>query len=283
MGVLIIDFSQVVISGLQTTVSSTRIKTMDKDLCRHIVLNSIRAIVVKFKKDYNKIVIACDSRKYWRKDVFPFYKACRKKSREKSDLDWTLIFEVLDEVKQDLREIFPYKIIEVEKAEADDIIGTLVPRLSTHEPVLIASSDGDFKQLHKYQNVKQYNPMLKIFVKSPNPQLELKEKILTGDKGDGIPSCLSNDDVFVLGIRQKNLTQKIKDKLLTEDFNNPEIEYYRNIQRNKLLIDLSMIPQEIKNKIVDEYEIEQNGSKQLIKKYFIKHRLNMLMECIDEF
>ena len=283
MGVMIIDFSQVVIGGIQSAMASTRTKTMDKDLCRHLILNSIRAIVFKFKRDYNEIVIACDSRKYWRKEVFPYYKSGRKKSRENSDIDWELLFEVMTEVKSDLKETFSYKLIEVERAEADDVIGTLVPRLSVHQPVLIISSDGDFKQLHQYPNVKQFNPMLKVFVKSADPHLELKEKILTGDKGDGIPSCLSNDDVFVLNIRQKPLTAKIKEKLLTEDFSKPGIDYYRNIQRNKLLIDLTMIPQDIKSKIVEEYDIEQTGSKNAIMKYFIKHRLNMLLECIDEF
>ena len=283
MSVMIIDFSQVAIGSLQSAIASTKIKTMDKDLYRHLILNSLRNIIFKFKNDYKEIVIACDSRKYWRKDIFPYYKAGRKKSREKSDIDWELLFEVLTELKSDIKEIFPYKLIEVERAEADDIFGTLVPRLSAHQPVLMISSDGDFKQLHQYPNVKQYNPMLKVFVKSDNPHLELKEKILTGDRLDGIPSYLSADDVFVLGIRQKPLTKKIKEKYIALNFDDPTIENYKNIQRNKLLIDLTMIPQEIKDNIVKEYESIQTGSKNAIMKYFIKHRLTMLLECISEF
>ena len=283
MGVLIIDFSQVVISGLQGAMSSSRINVLDKDLCRHLMLNSIRTSVFKFKRDYKNIIIACDSRSYWRKEVFPHYKSGRKKNRDKSTLDWAMIFEVMTEVKQELKENFPYKVIEVDRAEADDIFGTLVPRLASNESVMMVSSDGDFKQLHQYGDVKQYSSMLKVFVKSPNPQLELKEKILTGDSGDGIPSCLSNDDVFVLGIRQKPLTAKIKERLLPLDFNDPTIEFSRNIQRNKLLIDLTMIPQDVKDAIIEEYDKEQTGSKNMIMKYFIKNRLNMLLECIDEF
>lgn len=280
---ILIDLNQVVISGLQSQIRANKINVLNKDLCRHLVLNSIRAIVHKFKREYGNVIICCDSKKYWRKEVFPFYKASRKKMREKSDMDWDLVFEVLDEVRTDLINIFPYKVVLVERTEADDVIGTLVPRLAAHEPVLIASSDGDFKQLHQYGNVKQYNPMLGIYVTSPDPQLELKEKILTGDSGDGIPSVLNNDDVFVAGIRQKPLSAKKKAALLTEDFNDPNIEYYRNISRNKLLIDLSMIPQDIKNSIIEAYEQEQSGSKQLMMKYFIEKRLNRLLECIDEF
>lgn len=280
---ILIDLNQVVISGLQSQLRSNKINVLNKDLCRHLVLNSIRAIVHKFKNEYGQVIICCDNKKYWRKEVFPFYKASRKKLREKSDMDWDLIFDVLTEVRADLKSTFPYKVVEVERAEADDVIGTLVPRLAAHEPVLIASSDGDFKQLHQYGNVKQYNPMLGIFIKSPNPQLELKEKILTGDSGDGIPSVLSNDNVFVEGIRQKPLTAKKKTELLSLDFNDPNIECYRNISRNKLLIDLTMIPQDIKENIVEEYETEQPGNKQLLMKYFIEKKLIRLLECIDEF
>jgi hypothetical protein len=179
---ILLDLNQIVISGLQSQVRACRINVLDKDLCRHLVLNSIRAVVHKFKAEYGEVIVCCDSRKYWRKEVFPHYKASRKKAREKSDLDWNVIFEVLDEVRADLKAVFPYKVIDVERAEADDVIGTLTPRLAAHESVMICSSDGDFKQLHQYSNVKQYNPMLGIYVKSENPQLELKEKISAVDE-----------------------------------------------------------------------------------------------------
>lgn len=280
---ILIDFNQVVISGMQSQVSANRINALTKDLCRHLVLNSIRANVHKFKKEYGEVIICCDSRKYWRKEIFPFYKAGRKKARENSKMDYALIFEVLDEIREDLKTVFPYKVVHVDRAEADDVIGTLAPRISAHEPVIIVSSDGDFKQLQQYPNVKQYNQMLGVYVKSVNPQLELKEKILTGDAGDGIPSILNNDDVFVAGIRQKPLTAKKKEQLLKEDFSNESIEHYRNIQRNKLLIDLSLTPQEIKDAIVEQYEAPKVGSKQTLMKYFIEKKLNRLLESIDEF
>ena len=280
---ILIDLNQVVISSMQSQVRSCKINVLTKDLCRHLVLNSIRAVVHKFKKDYGDVIICCDSRQYWRKDIFPYYKANRKKGREKSDLDWEVIFEVLDEVREALSTIFPYKVIRVERAEADDVIGTLVPRLSAYEPVLIASSDGDFKQLHKYPNVKQYSTQLGAWIKSANPTLELKEKILTGDSGDGIPNILSADNVFVLGIRQTTLSSKKKANIITEDFDNNKLEHFRNIQRNKMLIDLSYIPQDIKDSIIEQYEAEQTGSKRLMMTYFIENRLVNLLEVIDEF
>jgi 5'-3' exonuclease len=268
---------------LQSQVASNRINVLSKDLCRHLVLNSIRSHIHKFKKEYGDVIICCDSRKYWRKEVFPFYKAGRKKAREASKLDWTVIFEVLDEVREDLKTVFPYKVVHVDRAEADDVIGTLVPRISAHEPLIIISSDGDFKQLHQYSNVKQYNPMLGVYVKSENPQLELKEKILTGDRSDGIPNVLSADDVFVAGIRQNVLSAKKKSLILSSNFADSTNEYYRNIMRNQLLIDLTFIPQDIKDAIVEQYEAPRNGSKQQLMKYFIEKKLIKLLECIDEF
>lgn len=280
---ILIDLHQVVIGGLQTQMKSNKINVLTEDLCLHLMLNSIRAAVFKLKGKYGKVVICCDSRHYWRKGIFPYYKAKRKKMREESDFDWPLVIKVLDELKIAIKENFPYKLIEISGAEADDIVGTLAARLSAHEPVVIVSTDGDFKQLQKYQNVKQYNQKLGVFIKSENPELELKEKIMTGDSGDGIPSVLSNDNVFVEGIRQNPLTAKRKAEIMALDFNDPTTEYYRNILRNKMLIDLTFVPDEIKGAIVEAYDVDQTGSKHLMMQYFISKKLIKLLECIDEF
>ena len=194
---ILVDLNQVLLAGLMAQISAQKNTTLNEDLIRHMVLNIIRTHVKNFKGEYGEVVLCCDNRKYWRKDFFPFYKANRKKTREKSDLDWHLIFDMLAKFKQELRETFPYKVIDVEGAEADDIIGTLVPIYSQHEKVLIISSDSDFHQLQQYGNVKQYNPSQKKFVKSENPLMDLKEKIIRGDKGDGIPNVFSPSDCFV--------------------------------------------------------------------------------------
>jgi hypothetical protein len=227
-------------------------------------------------------VLCCDNRKYWRKDYFPFYKAGRKKTREKSDLDWHLIFDMLAKFKVELKENFPYKVIDVEGAEADDIIGTLVPIYSAHQKILILSSDGDFLQLQNYKGVKQYNPSQKKYIISPDPVMDLKEKIIRGDKGDGIPNMLSPSDCFVRDLRQKPITQKTLEKYLNEDVKNFSYEEAVNFGRNQTLIDLSFIPQEIKEKIINSYE-ETVPAKGKLLNYFIEHKLKNLMEVIEEF
>ena len=183
---ILIDLNQVLLAGLMAQIANQKGK-LDEHLIRHMVLNIIRGHVKNFKKDYGEVVLCCDNRKYWRKDYFPFYKASRKKNRDKSNLDWHLIFDMLAKFKQELKDNFPYKVLDVEGAEADDIIGTLVPIYSAHQKRLILSSDGDFLQLQNYPNVKQYNPSLKKYFVSEKPIMVVKEKIMRGDKGDGIP------------------------------------------------------------------------------------------------
>jgi hypothetical protein len=279
---ILIDLNQVLLAGLMAQIANHKGK-LEEDLIRHMVLNIIRTHVKNFKKEYGEVVLCCDNRKYWRKEFFPFYKAGRKKTREKSDLDWHLIFDILAKLKTELKENFPYKVIDVEGAEADDIIGTLVPRHAQLEKILILSSDGDFLQLQAYgSNVKQYNPSQKKYIKSKDPLVELKEKIIRGDKGDGIPNMFSPADCFVRDLRQKPITQKTLDKYLYEDVKNFSYEDALNFGRNQTLIDLTYIPQEIKEKIINSYE-ETKPAKGKLLNYFMEHKLKNLMDVIEEF
>ena len=278
---ILIDLNQVLLAGLMAQIANHKGK-LEESLIRHMVLNIIRTHVKNFKTEYGEVILCCDNRKYWRKEYFPFYKANRKKTRDKSDLDWHLIFDILGKLKQELKDNFPYKVIDVEGAEADDIIGTLVPIYSPHQKILILSSDGDFLQLQNYKDVKQYNPSQKKYVKSENPILELKEKIIRGDKGDGIPNMFSPSDCFVRDLRQKPITQKTLEKYLNEDVKNFSYDEAVNFGRNKTLIDLTFIPQEIKEKIINTYE-ETKPAKGKLLNYFIEHKLKNLMEVIEEF
>ena len=282
---ILVDLNQVLLAGLMAQIANHKGK-LDEDLVRHMILNIIRGHVRNFKGEYGDVVLCCDNRKYWRKEYFPFYKAGRKKTREKSDLDWHLIFDMLAKFKVELRENFPYKVIDVEGAEADDIIGTLVPRHAPHEKVLILSSDGDFLQLQQYgSNVKQYNPSQKKYVKSVDPLLELKEKIIRGDKGDGIPNIFSPSDCFVRDLRQKPITKGMLDKILNEDLTHPNwtADAVAGFSRNKILIDLTQIPTEIKEKIINTFEETVPAKRNKLLNYFIEHKLKNLMDVIEEF
>lgn len=257
----------------------------DDKLIRHMSLQSILSIKKKYSEKYGKIVICCDNYHYWRKDIFPYYKAHRKADREKSKHDWNFIFTTLNKIEGELREHFPYKILNVEGAEADDIIGVLCSRVM--ENVLIVSSDKDFMQLQKYSNVSQYSPRMKKFLKTSNPTKFLMEHIIRGDKGDGIPNFLSEDDSIVTNTRQRNInTQYLEEwlKQVPEKFCKTE-DMLRRYYRNKTLIDLDMIPEVIKENIINEYAAwnEKPFSRSNLLNFFVNNNLRSLTENIGDF
>jgi hypothetical protein len=287
---ILVDLNQVMISNLMMQ-PGLKSDGIDENMIRHMVLNSLRMYNVKFKDKYGKMVICADDKKYWRRDMFPYYKASRKKNREESPYDWNLIFETLNRVRDEIRENFPYKVIQVDKTEADDIIGTICHyhgkelKNENDEKILILSSDKDFMQLQKFVNVEQYSPMAKKFLKESNPVKFLREHIIKGDRGDGIPNILSSDDTFVTESRQKPVIEKKLNIWVTQ---NPEefcdATMLKNFRRNESLIDLSKVPTEFFDKILDAYRAptEVKGKDKILN-YFIKNRMKLLMEHIQEF
>lgn len=286
---ILIDFNQVVISNFLMQVGAHTNIPLEESMLRHMILNTIRGYRQKFTNEYGELVICCDNRKYWRKRVFPFYKAGRKKDRQSSGIDWTTMFSILDKVRQELVDVFPYKTINVEGAEADDIIGTIVKNY-TNEKIIIVSSDKDFIQLHTNANVKQFSPVMKKFIRHENPDIYLKEHIMKGDRGDGIPNVNSPDGVFVDGGRQKPVRKELLNSVTTlpidaiaEHITSTSEEMKRNWMRNRLLIDLSMIPEEIENAILETFNDYKTNDRSQLFNFFIEKRLNNLMSSIGEF
>jgi len=281
---IIFDYNQVAISNLMEQIGFSKTE-VEEGLVRHMILNTIRTYVKKFKASHGPdVVIACDNRNYWRKEIFPNYKASRKKVRETSGHDWNMIFECLNKIRDELKEHSPYKVIEIDTCEADDIIATIATKYSSNEKVLILSSDKDFAQLQKFKNVEQYSPILKKYIKEELPKLQLKQLIIRGDKGDGIPNIMSPDDVFVTGGRQKPITNKKIINWLNQDPKDfCSEEMYRNYVRNETLIDLSKVPENLKEEILHSYDTVKGKTKQVFMNYMINKRLKNLLEVIDEF
>jgi hypothetical protein len=282
---IIIDFSQISIAAFMAQPGAE----LSEGFLRHLVLNSIRMYNKKYGAEYGQVVIACDGSNSWRKSKFPFYKAQRKKAREASSMDWDTFFTHLNTVRDEIRENFPYKFVHIQGVEADDVIATLVEQTQEFgkgEPVMIISSDKDFVQLHKYNNVKQFSPIQKKAVSHPNPRLYLFEHIVGGDKGDGIPNILSADDSIVNGVRQTPVTQKKIDAWLKgiNDLKSVMDETtYRNYQRNQQIIDFGLIPEDIKQSIINSYEDQVLPPRARILDYLIKKRCKLLIESVGEF
>ena len=283
---ILVDMNQVTLSNLMVQIGGK--KEVEPDLVRHMVLNSLRGYRKRFSDEYGELVLCYDDKTNWRRDVFPNYKHSRRKGRKESKLDWNNIFDTLHMIKDELTEFFPYKVLEVDNAEADDIIASVVFHVASepknYEKVLILSSDKDFIQLQKYNFVSQYSPMQKKFVNGIDPTTYIKEHILKGDRGDGVPNFLSPDNTFVDELRQRPMSKRKLEAwidLEPNDYCNEEM--MRNYHRNRTLIDLSYIPDDIKEKCTQTFLDAPEGSRKHLLNYFIKKKLKSLMENIGDF
>lgn len=240
----------------------------------------------KFKDEYGDLVICHDSSNCWRKDFFPEYKANRKQKQKADVVDWNGIYNKLHEIREEIRENFPYRNIAVPRTEADDVISVLCHEYSEKENIVIVSNDKDFKQLLSLPNVKQYSPMKKGFIDCEDPSGYLFDHILKGDSSDGVPNILSDSDTFVRkDKRQKRLTKKIIELIEDEikSSSTPPEFCLENWNRNKQIIDLSMIPTEIKDEIIESYENCQFGDRSSMLNYMIDNRLKNLIENLEDF
>jgi 5'-3' exonuclease len=279
----IVDLNQVMISNYMTQIGNHTNIAVDENLFRHMVLNSIRSINKKFSQEYGDIVIACDSARSWRKEIFPYYKANRKKARENSELDWSAVFNSLNKVREELKEFFPYRVIQVEHAEADDIIGSLVDEFHGL-PILIVSGDKDFVQLQCYMNVKQYDPVRKRFITHNNPAQFVREHIIKGDMGDGVPNFLSPDNSYVVGVRQKPIrSKKLSEWVSMEPEQFCDETMLRNYKRNQQLVDLQFVPKNIREETIRQYNAQSGKDRAKLFNYFVEHKLKNLMESIGDF
>ena len=279
---ILIDLNQVCIANILQEIK--QLKKIEPLLVKHMILSTLLFYRRKFRDQYGDLVICCDSKRSWRKDIFPFYKANRKSTRAKDDIDWNGIFEVINSITQDLKSKFPYAVISVDQAEADDIIGVLAKNYYRNEKVMIVSSDKDFLQLQKYYSVEQYSPTQKKLLQSNSPYQYLKEHIMKGDRGDGIPNFLSDDDTYVTDKRSKKIL-KTKLEAWTNldptEFCNEKM--MRGWKRNQQLVDLSYTPQDIKQKIVDQYDTYEYNQRDKLLNYFIQNKLRNLIEHIGDF
>jgi len=282
---ILVDFSAIAVANIAVQ------KLNEEGMIRHMILNTLRMYRQKYYDKYGELVLACDGPNNWRKTYYPQYKANRRKGREESTFDWDTAFTIMNKVREEIRENFPYKVLHIDGCEADDIIATLVEHTNesfgAYEDIMIVSGDKDFVQLQKYDNVSQFSPVQKKSIVEKNPRVFLVEQIMRGDASDGIPNVLSGDDVFVNGERQTPLSQK-KMNAMIADLDEGELLYaaswYRNYCRNQKLIDLSQTPEDLKTTIVKEYEAQdQWHNKGKVFPYLVAKDCRQLIGSVQEF
>lgn len=284
---ILIDFNQVMLASLFASIGNHHNIDIDENLIRHMFLNSLRSNRKKFSPDFGEIVICADGKNSWRRETFPYYKANRRKSREESELDWNMLFGIINNIRSELKDYFPYKVIHLDHCEADDVIGVIVHKYGTElnmgsEQFLILSGDKDYIQLHRYANVKQYDPVRKKTIQNSDPDKYLREHILKGDSGDGVPNILSADNCLAVGDRQKPMTAK-RIAQFTENPASMDSITQTRFDRNKLMIDLEKIPQKYKDQILDEYSKEKEIGRSHLFNYFVEKKLKNLITDIQDF
>jgi hypothetical protein len=295
---ILVDFSQVAIAGcyaFQSDFKKGRDTQKMRDIIRHSFLTSILGIKKNHAKKYGEIVFACDGSRSWRKDTFKHYKANRAKGREDSDLDWSAIFDHINNLQEEMIKFFQWRVIKINGAEGDDIIGVLTKYVTDTrvkldglfeavEPVLIVSSDKDFFQLHTIPTVVQYSPIQKKMVGDSSPDF-LIEKIIRGDAGDGICNIKSSADSFVTGTRQNAISKKFVSETIDSKLANLSNAERARFDQNQLLIDFNYIPHDIQEKIIHEFNSQDKSNWSLTNTFdfLISVRAKQLLDRIQEF
>jgi hypothetical protein len=193
----------------------------------------------------------------------------------------------MHKIREEVADNFPYKVLWIEKCEADDIIATICHDNGTElntgsEKYLIVSGDKDYIQLHVYANIDQYDPIRKRWIKNNDPNKYLQEHILKGDSGDGVPNVLSPDNCLAIGERQRPMTSKRLNVLL-EGTDNMDEETLRRYHRNKMMIDLNDIPDNYKTIIREQFNKEKAIGREGLFNYFVQNKLKNLMTDIQDF
>jgi|TARA_R110000822_G_scaffold25827_12_gene78167 hypothetical protein len=278
---ILLDYSSVMMSSI-----FSRIESFDDDLelLRHQIFNIIRLYNVKHRSEFGEMVLCMDGAKNWRREQFPFYKANRRKSRNNSVHDWDNIYKVLNQVREEISTMSPFRCIRVDRCEADDVIANIVEKQTSPSPILIISPDRDFIQLHKFPNVKQFSNIQKKWLEPVvSPEYDLKEKILKGDVGDGVPNVMSDDNVLVEETSRQTPLRKVKLESLLKDPESLGTTIARRVIRNRTLIDLSRTPDDIKVQIDTEYAKPVEGSINSLMSLFTKKKMKLLLECLPDF
>lgn len=276
---ILVDANQIAISHLM--VQHKIDDGIEIDSVRKSIVRVLGRIAKTYKPEYGKMILCYDDKDYWRRDIFPFYKKNRKTEREASKYNWDEVFSVLNKIRDELKENFPFLVIQVKGAEADDIIATLCQEnalLDEPEKTLILSADKDFIQLHKYSFVSQFDPIRKRWIEDDNPVKYLQEHIIKGDRSDGIPNILTCDDAIVTGKPQKKMS-KVKISSLASMDPQQFTNYVRlrNWKRNNQLINFDSIPEVITNRIMETYNDTEVKTTISIP-YFIQNNIQDIME-----
>ena len=261
----------------------------------HITLNSIKKAWQDFGGTH---VVFCLEGRSWRKDHYKPYKAQRAASRaahtEREAEEERVFWEAFDTFKDFITEKTNCTVLQHPRLEADDLIAGWIQSHPTDDHVII-STDTDFVQLIA-PNVRQFNGVMETTITHegifdakgkrvidkktqepkaiPDPKWLLFEKCMRGDTSDNVFSAYP-------GVREKGTKNKVglreaysdrdskgyawNNMMLQRwtDHNGEEHRVLEDYERNRILIDLSAQPDEIKTIIAETISIATTANKNI--------------------
>lgn len=286
--ILLVDFSAIAHATFHVCRLDPSVNSEDDllSIWRHTILTSLLTRKNKICPDE---VVLCLDYGSWRGDYFKYYKAKRKADKSSSDVDYNFFFEASNQFISEIKEFFPWLVIQHKKCEGDDVIAILAYELSKDSNVIVCTSDKDLKQLLEIDNVTYYSYRKDCFETLDNPKEFLLRQILFGDTSDGIPNVKSPDNCFVAKIKQTPCGPKTIDKILINGVKEFIVEnnLIKNFKRNKTLIELSKItiPEDLWKSVLTLYNNYNRIEPDYIKMlgFMNKNNLIKLRERVNEF
>jgi 5'-3' exonuclease len=261
----------------------------------HITLNSIKKAWQDFGGTH---VVFCLEGRSWRKDHYKPYKAQRAASRaahtEREAEEEKVFWEAFDTFKEFVTEKTNCTVLQHSRLEADDLIAGWIQSHPSDKHVII-STDTDFVQLIA-PNVKQYNGVMETTITHegifdakgkrvidkktqepkaiPDPQWLLFEKCMRGDTSDNVfsayPGVREKGTKNKVGLREAYSDRDLKgyswNNLMLQrwtDHNGEEHRVLDDYERNRILIDLSAQPDEIKTIIAETIATATGANKNI--------------------
>lgn len=160
--IIILDFGIFLHRSVYSTLNHTATSSTYK--CLASIIACLKRIGVNSE---DKVLVACDFLKSWRKEFEPTYKADRKEKREKSPIDWDFEYKEMNNLLDNLDEATKFHIIKIENLEADDIMA-VASRVYKDREVILVTYDSDLEQMWQYSNVKIFSPKTKRYKIIPN-------------------------------------------------------------------------------------------------------------------
>ena len=273
---LIFDFNNLCIRHYFSKNIEAETSSPNLRLWKYQVIESLYNSLFK-EEDIREIILAVDDRKSWRKVYWNRYKESREGKRQVAKIDWNLFHREYELFSNEIRESLPFKVIKTALSEADDIIGVICLEKTEKEFVVI-SNDEDFLQLSS-DRVRIYHPSRMTYVSVENTEDFIIEKCLTGQPKDDIFNIKTPID-WPKDKRKPGFGDVSAKKVMASGYENwlKKEKLEERFHLNRVLIDLKLIPNSVKSRVLNEYNNYKLPDPSMIYDFFKKNNFQGFLD-----